>query len=204
MARVGSDIAPYAQKTERPDRRPWTLAEIDERHDIAERMMIRRRSISTLVSAGCSLPSVVLAVPTVAQSKWDLITPEEDARDRAAPKAPGPSDLPAPPVIELVHPADISKPVQNPIAIELRFASGSGPAIDMQSFRATYGWLGIDITKPVAGTTLPKLPDSLVAENVDICRWAIITRDGFDRQHGGQDSLEDIPIYNRLNRLRMD
>jgi hypothetical protein len=70
-------------------------------------------------------------------------------------------------VIELVRPADISKPVQNPIAIELRFASGSGPAIDMQSFRAAYGWLGFDITSRLLEHAT-KLPDSLVAESVDL------------------------------------
>jgi hypothetical protein len=128
-------------------------------------MMIRRRGIYFGLS-GLFVP-IVLAVPSVAQAKWDLITPEEDARDRAAPKVPGPSDLPAPPVIELVRPADISKPVQNPITIELRFASGAGPAIDMESFRATYGWLGINITGRLLEHAT-KLPDSLVAENVDL------------------------------------
>jgi hypothetical protein len=128
-------------------------------------MMIRRRGIYFGLS-GLFAP-IVLAVPSVAQAKWDLITPEEDARDRAAPKVPGPSDLPAPPVIELVRPADISKPVQNPITIELRFASGAGPAIDMQSFRATYGWLGINITSRLLEHAT-KLSDSLVAENVDL------------------------------------
>src|ERR1700693_5446499 len=127
--------------------------------------MIRRRSIYFGLS-GLFAPAVLTA-PSVAQSKWDLITPEEDARDRAAPRLPDPSDLPAPPVIELVRPADISKPVQNPIAIETLFASGSGPAIDMSSFRATYGWLGINITSRLLEHAT-KLPDSLVAENVDL------------------------------------
>jgi hypothetical protein len=127
--------------------------------------MIRRRSI--YFGLGGLFAPVVLTVPAIAQSKWDLITPEEDARDRAAPKVPGPSDLPAPPVIELVRPADISKPLQNPITIKLRFASGSGPAIDMQSFRATYGWLGINITSRLLEHAT-KLPDTLVAENVDL------------------------------------
>ena len=120
---------------------------------------------SKLAITGLTL--ALLALPPVAQAQWDLITPEEDARDRAAPRLPDPSDLPAPPVIELVRPADISKPVQNPIAIELRFASGSGPAIDMSSFRATYGWLGINITSRLLEHAT-KLPDSLVAENVDL------------------------------------
>ena len=126
--------------------------------------MIRRRSI--YFGLGGLFAPVVLTVPAIAQSKWDLITPEEDARDRAAPHVPGPSDLPAPPVIELVRP-DISKPVQNPVTIEVRFGSGSGPGIDMQTFRASYGWLGINITSRLLEHAT-KLPDSLVAENVDL------------------------------------
>jgi hypothetical protein len=112
-----------------------------------------------------ALTLALLAIPSVARS-YDLITPEEDARDRAAPHVPGPSDLPAPPVIELVRP-DISKPVQNPVTIEVRFGSGSGPAIDMQTFRASYGWLGINITSRLLEHAT-KRPDSLVAENVDL------------------------------------
>ena len=40
-------------------------------------------------------------------------------------------------------------------------------AIDIQSFRATYGWLGINITGRLLEHAT-KLPDSLVAENVDL------------------------------------
>jgi hypothetical protein len=116
--------------------------------------------------AAIALTLAVLAVPTVARS-YDLITPDENARDKAAPKVPGPSDLPAPPIITLVRPANLSQPVHNPVTIELRFASGSGPAIDMQSFQATYGWLGINITTRLLEHAT-KTGDSLVAENVDL------------------------------------
>lgn len=113
-----------------------------------------------------TLTLALLAIPSVAQS-YELITPEEDARDKAAPKVPPPSDLPAPPVIELVRPADLSQPIQNPVTIELRFAAGSGPAINMQSFRATYGWLGINITSRILEHAT-YASDSLVAENVEL------------------------------------
>ena len=43
---------------------------------------------SKLAITGLTL--ALLALPPVAQAQWDLITPEEDARDRAAPKGPGP------------------------------------------------------------------------------------------------------------------
>ena len=112
-----------------------------------------------------ALTLAVSASPSVAWS-YELITPEEDARDRAAPQTPAPSDLPAPPVIELVRP-NIAQPVQNPVTIELRFATGSGPDTNMQSFRATYGWLGINITSRILEHAI-KTPDSLVAEDVDL------------------------------------
>jgi hypothetical protein len=109
---------------------------------------------------------VLLALPSGAQAGWNLITPEEDARDRAAPRVPGPSDLPAPPVIELLRP-DVSRPIQNPVTIEVRFSPGSGPAVDMRTFRAAYGWLGINITNRLLEHAT-KLPDGLLAENVDL------------------------------------
>lgn len=110
--------------------------------------------------------TVALLIPTAAWS-YDLITPEEDARDKAAPHTPAPSDLPAPPIIELMRPVNIAQPLQNPIAIELRFATGAGPAIDIATFRVTYGWLGINITSRIMEHAT-KTPDSLVAENVTL------------------------------------
>ena len=113
-----------------------------------------------------ALSFTLLALPTVAQTTWDLVTPEEDARDDAAPHVPGPGDLPAPPVIQLLRP-DISKPINNPITIELRFSAGSGTAIDMRTFRATYGWLGINITNRLLAHA-KRTPNTLLAENVDL------------------------------------
>ena len=56
-------------------------------------------------------------------------------------------------------------------------------AIDIQSFRATYGWLGIDITGRLLEHAT-KLPDSLVAENVDLPVGDL--GDSCDRQHAGK------------------
>jgi hypothetical protein len=108
----------------------------------------------------------LLAPLSVAQTQWDLVTPEEDGRDRAAPHIPGPGDLPAPPVIELLRP-DISKPVQNPVTIEVQFSSGSSAPVDMRTVRATYGWLGINITNRLLEHATIR-PDSLSAENVNL------------------------------------
>src|SRR5262245_11991332 len=69
---------------------------------------------------------------------WQLITPDEAARDNAAPQTPIPPDLPAPPAIDLIRP-DISRPIRNPATIEVRFTPGPGQSIDMRTFNATYG-----------------------------------------------------------------
>lgn len=106
------------------------------------------------------------AVPCAAQSPWALVTPQEDARDRAAPRVPAPPDTPPPPRIDVVRP-DFSRPLQNPVTIEVRFSAGPGRAIAMQSFRATYGWLGINITNRLLQHAV-KGPDSLSAANVNL------------------------------------
>jgi len=97
---------------------------------------------------------------------WPLITPDEEARDSAAPEALAPADLPPPPAIDLVRP-DISGPVRNPVTIEVRFKAGANHPIDIRTFNATYGRLGINITGRLlehAATT----PDGLSAENVEL------------------------------------
>jgi hypothetical protein len=42
---------------------------------------------------------------------------------------------------------DISYRLTNPVTIEVQFSATPGYTIDMQSFSATYGWLGINITR---------------------------------------------------------
>jgi hypothetical protein len=122
--------------------------------------MMRARVVA--IALGLALT----AFPSIAQTSWGLITPEEDARDRAAPHVPAPPDLPSPPTIDLVRP-DLSKPIQNPVTIEVRFSAGPGRTIDMGSFRATYGWLGINITRRLLEHAVTT-PNGLSAENVDL------------------------------------
>jgi hypothetical protein len=105
-------------------------------------------------------------VPSIAQAPWQLITPEEDAGDRAAPDVPAPPDLPSPPTIDLLRP-DISRPVQNPVSMELRFSAGPDSAINMQSFNATYGRLGINITRRLLEHAVVTA-NGISAENVDL------------------------------------
>ena len=125
----------------------------------------RRRSIGPKF-VGTILVLALLTLPSVAQTSWELITPGEEASDRAAPHVPGPMDLPAPPEIELLRP-DISAPIKNPVTIEARFRAGPGASIDMGSFKAVYGWLGINITSRLLEHA-SKTPNGLVAENIDI------------------------------------
>lgn len=49
----------------------------------------RRRSVS-LKLAVIPLILALLALPSVAQTRWDLVTPDEEASDKAAPRVPGP------------------------------------------------------------------------------------------------------------------
>ena len=101
-----------------------------------------------------------------AQQPWKLITPDEEARDNVAPQAPPPPDLPPPPSIDLVRP-DISRPIRNPATIEVRFSPGPGQSIDMATFNATYGLLGINITRRLLDRAVVTA-NGLAAENVEL------------------------------------
>jgi hypothetical protein len=121
-------------------------------------------SILTILFTALGL--ALTTCPAVAQTSWKLITPEEDALDNAAPQIPAPPDLPAPPTIDLVRP-DISRPIQNPVTIEVQFSPGPGRAIDMRTFNATYGWLGINITRRLLEHAVTT-PSGLLAENIEL------------------------------------
>ena len=109
-----------------------------------------------------------VSVPATVGWTWDLVTPEEDARDNAAPHIAFavPPAMPSVPTILLIRP-DISRGVRNPVTIELQFAAGPGSAIDMRSFNATYGWLGINITRRVLDHSVATR-NGLVARDIDL------------------------------------
>jgi tRNA G46 methylase TrmB len=103
-----------------------------------------------------------------AERDWSLITPQEEARDNAAPHVvqPLPRTEPGTPVIEVRQPS-ISRHIRNPTTIEVRFRAAPGATIEMSTFRAKYGWLGIDITARLLEHAT-ETADSLSAKNVDL------------------------------------
>lgn len=78
---------------------------------------------------------------------WTLISQDQlDEINQPRAAAPGSHDgqpMRAP-VIEIVEP-DLTKPVNSPVKIRIRFQAPPGAIIDPASFRAIYGWF--DITK---------------------------------------------------------
>src|SRR5215475_7759027 len=104
--------------------------------------------------------------PDARAMPWRLLTREEEQRDNAAPDVPPPPDRPPPPTITLVRP-DVSRPVRNPVTIEVQFTPGPGSSIDMNSFNATYGRLGINITRRLLDHAVAT-PDGLTAYNVEL------------------------------------
>jgi hypothetical protein len=104
--------------------------------------MLRRSIVLGLLAAPC-LPSASRAT-----SDWTLLTPDDVARSLAAPHNPRLTralQIGAP-AIEIVEPDEI-KPIASPITIRLSFTAFGGAAIDVTRFRATYGWLELDITE---------------------------------------------------------
>jgi hypothetical protein len=79
-----------------------------------------------------------------------LITPEEDVRDRAAPQTVEPNEpqVAGASVIELLAP-DLSRPVHNPVTVDVRINTQPDASADMRTLRVKYGWLGIDITNRI-------------------------------------------------------
>jgi len=92
---------------------------------------------------------LVLAVPARAAEAWILVTPDEVTRDLAAPRTPAFRNraLPQPgaPAIVVEQPTATLK-LHPPLTFRVRFVPAAGTTINPNSFRATYGFLGIDIT----------------------------------------------------------
>jgi hypothetical protein len=111
---------------------------------------------------------------------WALITKEEFELDSTAPHreeslaATQPlsrsmrrtSRPPDAPIIELEQP-NATKPIKPPLTIRIHFRPKEGATIDLTSFRVTYGWLALDITKRIIEHAHVSA-SGLLANNADI------------------------------------
>lgn len=85
---------------------------------------------------------------------WPLITAEEFAREKSTPQteviSPSVSRTlgPSAPTITVEQP-DTTKPIKSPVTIRASFHPHAGAAIDLDSFRVTYGSMGLDITSRI-------------------------------------------------------
>jgi hypothetical protein len=102
-------------------------------------MMHRRLLLSLLL--------VPAAWPARAGAPWSLISPDEVARDRAAPhKGLTRGLVPlGTPRIEVDRP-NTEAELPHPFSVRVRFVPSPGAKIVTSTFKATYGWLAIDIT----------------------------------------------------------
>ena len=73
---------------------------------------------------------------------------------------------PGAPAIEVVEP-DPSQPLRPPVCIRLSFRPQAGAAIEPKSFRALYGWFGLDITATLLRYATISA-DGLVVERAEI------------------------------------
>jgi len=103
---------------------------------------------------------------------WELFTNEELEREKLASAAQpqvaaaAPPSQPGEPTIDVEQP-DATKHVTSPVTIRIRFKAQSGATIDPSSFRAKYGWLGIDITSRIIANARVDAR-GIVAENANI------------------------------------
>ena len=101
-------------------------------------------------------------------STWLLVTPGEVRRDRSAPQVPELFEAITPdaPTIEILQP-DEKKPIPTPVTIKIAFQANAGSTIDVSTFRATYGFLNIDITSRLLGHARIDV-SGLTADNASI------------------------------------
>src|SRR5215471_9822126 len=123
--------------------------------------MNRRLAIATLAFA-LSLQPGARAIA------WPLVTPDEDMRDNAAPHLRQSTARPASgaPVITVRQP-NFSRALRNPMTFDIQFRAAPGATINLSTFQAKYGWLGINITNRLLGHAT-RSPNGLFAANVNV------------------------------------
>ena len=123
--------------------------------------MNRRLAIATLAFA-LSLQPGARAIA------WPLVTAEEETRDNAAPHARQSTARPASgaPVITVRQP-NVSRTLRNPMTFDIQFGAAPGAAINLSTFQARYGWLGINITNRLLEHAT-RTPNGLFAADVEV------------------------------------
>src|SRR5215831_15129268 len=127
-------------------------------------LSMRRRPFISGLFATCSVLCVNIR-PTAA---WELVTQEEIKRESAAPhnKTAHVTARPGAPIITVEEPNPKQR-ITPPITVRITFRAQDGATIDPTTFRAMYGWLGIDITHQIVANA--KISASgLVAKNASI------------------------------------
>ena len=128
------------------------------------RLSMRRRAFISVLLATCT----VLCASVRPSAAWELVTREEVKRESAAPhhKAAHAAARPGAPIITVEEP-DPKRRITSPVTVRVTFRPHEGATIDPRTFRATYGWLGIDITRHIVANA--KLSASgLVATNASV------------------------------------
>jgi len=131
-----------------------------------------------LVTVACSwlfLALAALFAPAVLAESW--VTAEDVAREAEFLAIPAPPRTklrsmpvtdPDLPQIEVLRPNPLDN-VRPPFGVELRFAARPGTAIDPDSLKVVYGFLGIDLTDRIRRSATVT-PAGLLADNVEIPR----------------------------------
>jgi hypothetical protein len=103
---------------------------------------MHRRSIIVGLLGVCA----ALSAKMRGAAAWTLITKDQfdEISQPQAAAPPGTHDGQSirMPMIEIIEP-DLTKPINPPVRIRIRFQASAGASIDPASFRATYGWFNI-------------------------------------------------------------
>ena len=125
---------------------------------------MRRRAFISGLLATCS----IFCASIRRSAAWELVTRGEFKRESTAPhnKAALTAAQPGAPIITVEEP-NPKRPITPPVTLRIAFRPQDGATIDPRTFRATYGWLGIDITHHIVANA--KLNASgLVAKNANV------------------------------------
>lgn len=100
-----------------------------------------------------TLALLAAGIALAANPGFDLLSQQEYQSELSARARPGAAfvtraaDLNAP-SITVVRP-DRSSPIQPPVDIDLRFTAAEGAAVNVQTLKVRYGFLGLDITQRI-------------------------------------------------------